>query len=184
VLTGLRRVNAGIGLACGLAMLACCAFILVEIVTRRLAFGLVGGTDEISGYVMAAIASWAGGYALVERAHIRVDILHRKLAAPGRALLDIASLAGLLAVSLALLFHGWGVVAKSIARGSASNTPLETPLWIPQSIWLAGWGWFALASAILLALALAAVARRDWAGVAEIAAPETDETLGPDEGAR
>ncbi|MEO1093217.1 MAG: hypothetical protein AAFX81_21580, partial [Pseudomonadota bacterium] len=38
----------------------------------------------------------------------------------------VRSLAGLLAVSLAHRFHGWGVVAKSIARGSASNTPLET----------------------------------------------------------
>ncbi|MEM6944572.1 MAG: TRAP transporter small permease [Pseudomonadota bacterium] len=176
ILRGLRRVNAGVGLACGLVLLAACLLILVEIFMRQVAFGLLGGTDEISGYVMAGVASWAAGYALVERAHIRIDILHRRLPGPGRTALDILSLSALLAVSGALLWHGWGVLSKTLERGSTSNTPLETPLWIPQSVWLAGWLWFTLATAILLALTIRAAMRADWAGAAAIAAPETDES--------
>lgn len=173
-LAWLRRINAGVGLACGLVLVATCALILIEIVARRVAFGLVGGTEEVSGYVMAAIASWAAGYALVERAHIRVDLLHRRLGPPARAGLDLLSLAGLAAVSGAVVAYGWRVVERSWTRDAASNTPLETPLWIPQGIWLAGWVWFLVASLALLAIALAAVARADWPLAAEAAAPESD----------
>ena len=170
-----RRLNTGVGLACGLVLVAACAMIMLEIVMRRIAFGLIGGTDEISGYVMAGIVSWGAGYALIERAHIRIDLLHRRLPDLGRALLDILSLAALLATSLVILFYGWNVLAKSLASHSTANTPLETPLWIPQSIWLAGWLWFAAASAVLLSLTVWATLRRDWVSVAEIAAPDSDE---------
>ncbi|MEM6677156.1 MAG: TRAP transporter small permease [Pseudomonadota bacterium] len=175
ILSGLRRVNAGVGLGCGLVLLLCCVFILVEIVTRRVAFGLFGGTDEISGYVMAGVASFACGYALVERAHIRVDLIHRRLPSAGRTLLDLASLGGLVAVAGALVFHGWGVLSKTIDRGSTANTPLETPLWIPQTLWLAGWVWFLAAAVVLTGLTFAAMLRADWAAAADVAAPETDE---------
>lgn len=175
-LAALRRANAGVGLACGLVLLAACLFILVEIVMRRVAFGIFGGTDEISGYVMAGVASFAAGYALVERAHIRIDILHRRLPALGRTMLDILSLAGLFAVSIALLYHGGGVLAKSLSAGSTANTPLETPLWIPQLVWLLGWVWFALAALVLLVLTIRFAMKADWASAAAIAAPETDES--------
>jgi len=170
-----RRLNTGVGLACGLVLVAACAMIMLEIVMRRIAFGLIGGTDEISGYVMAGIVSWGAGYALIERAHIRIDLLHRRLPDLGRALLDILSLAALLATSVVILVYGWNVLAKSVASHSTANTPLETPLWIPQSIWLAGWLWFAAASAVLLSLTVWATLRRDWVSVAEIAAPDSDE---------
>lgn len=175
-LAALRRVNAGVGLGCGLVLLAACAFILLEIVMRRVAFGIFGGTDEISGYVMAGVASFAAGYALVERAHIRIDILHRRLPAVGRTLLDILSLGGLFAVSLALLYHGGGVLSKSLSAGSTANTPLETPLWIPQLIWLLGWVWFAVAALALLVLTIRFALLADWSNAAVLAAPETDES--------
>lgn len=53
----IRRVNRGVGLACGIVLAAACTMIILEIVMRRIAFGLIGGTDEISGYVMAAVVS-------------------------------------------------------------------------------------------------------------------------------
>ncbi|MCP5367980.1 MAG: TRAP transporter small permease [Hyphomicrobiales bacterium] len=170
----IRRINRGVGLACGLALAAACAMIILEIVMRRVAFGLIGGTDEISGYVMAGVVSWAAGYALIERAHIRIDLLHRRLPVEGRAFLDVAALGALLATSVVVLVYGWKVLSKSLASHSTANTPLETPLWIPQTVWLAGWVWFALASAALLALTLWAVARRDWDAAAAIAGPESD----------
>lgn len=171
----MRRLNTYVGLGCGLVLVAACAMIIVEIVMRRVAFGLIGGTDEISGYVMAGVVSWGAGYALIERAHIRIDLLHRRLPNLGRALLDILSLAALLATSVVILIYGGQVLGKSLAGNATANTPLETPLWIPQSIWLAGWLWFAAASLVLLCLTVWATLRSDWADAAEIAAPDSDE---------
>lgn len=173
----LKRVNRMVGLGCGLVLVGTGILVLVEIVMRRVAFGLLGGTDEICGYVMAGLASWAAACALIERAHIRIDLMHRRLPVVGRTLLDMAGLAVLSTVAVMVVFYGWRVLAKSLASGSTANTPLETPLWIPQSVWLAGWLWFAFASLALLALTLWAALRRDWTTAAEIAGPEADEIL-------
>lgn len=171
----LQNANRVVGLGCGLALLGAGAMILFEIVMRRVAFGVLGGTDEISGYVMAGLVSWGAAYALIDRAHIRIDLLHRRVGPLSKTVLDMAALAALTAVSAVILTYGWAVLEKSVSRGSTANTPLETPLWIPQSIWLAGWVWFAFASTVLLLLTGWAAFRKEWAVAAAISGPESDD---------
>jgi TRAP-type mannitol/chloroaromatic compound transport system permease small subunit len=173
LLSALRRANRAVGLACGAALFLTGTFILVEIVLRQ-AGGALGGSDEISGYAMAGIAAWGAAYALTERAHVRIDLIQRRLAPKARAALDLLALTALTATAAIVAFYAWDVLAKTLARGSRANTPLETPLWIPQSIWFAGWVWFALSALALLAIATALVLRGELAA-AERAAGAVDE---------
>lgn len=160
IVAGLRRVNDAVAVAVGGLLLACVAFILADVTLRRFGSGL-GGTDEISGYAMAGATSWGMAYALTSLAHVRIDLLRQRLAGRGRATLDLLSLATLAGVALGVAWFGWGVLARTLVNQSRANTPLETPLWIPQALWWSGWVWFA-ASAILLWMAAAALAlRRD-----------------------
>ncbi|WP_208990390.1 TRAP transporter small permease subunit [Acuticoccus yangtzensis] len=154
----LQRTNRAMAVLLGIALLATAALILAEVTMRATSAGMLGGTDEISGYVMAGVAAWGFAYALLERAHVRIDILHRRLPPRGRAALDLLSIASLATVAGLVAFHGWGVLAKTIARSSRSNTALEVPLWIPQSIWLGGWVWFTLSALALLVAASVLVA--------------------------
>lgn len=155
-----RAVNRGIGIACGAVLLATGALILFEILLRQTAGSVLGGTDEISGYVMAAIATWGLSWALSERAHVRIDLLQRRLAPGGRAALDALALLSVACVAALVALHAWSVLSTSLARGSLANTPLETPLWIPQAIWLGGWAWFAVTAWLLAGCLLVALARR------------------------
>ena len=133
---------------------------LAEIVLRALGGGL-GGSDELTGYAMAALASWGLAWALAEGAHIRVEVALGRVPGAVRDALDVAALASVAAVALTVAVQGWGVVATSLDRGSAANTPLETPLWIPQAVWWAGWAWFAATACALTAAGAAlAVSRR------------------------
>jgi TRAP-type C4-dicarboxylate transport system permease small subunit len=150
IVAWLRRLNRAIALLGGGVLLATGAFILVEIVLRQTALGALGGSDEIAGYVMAAFATWGFSYALLERTHVRIDLLQRRLPPTGRALFDLLALGALAATASVVAFHAWSVLATTLDRGSRANTPLETPLWIPQSIWFAGWVWFAAVSLVLL----------------------------------
>ncbi len=155
----LARLNRAVAALVGIALLATVALILAEVGLRATSQGLLGGTDEISGYVMAGASAWGFAFALLERAHVRIDLLHRRLPDLGRAALDLLAMASLAVVAGLVAFHGWSVLAKTIARSSRSNTALEIPLWIPQSIWLAGWVWFAFCALALLVAGAVLVAR-------------------------
>jgi TRAP-type C4-dicarboxylate transport system permease small subunit len=169
VIGAVTRVNRAIARLLGIALLAMGALILVEIVLRQTVGSALGGSDEIAGYVMAAIATWGFAYALVERAHVRIDLVQRRLPPAARAWLDVFALALLTAVAAVVTLYGWRVLATTLERGSTANTPLETPLWLPQSIWLAGWAWFAATAALLLVAALGHVVRGRYRRVEQLA---------------
>jgi TRAP-type C4-dicarboxylate transport system permease small subunit len=164
VVSSLRRANDGIAIAVGALLLACVAMILAEVVLRRLGLAALGGTDEISGYVMAGATSWGMAYALTTLAHVRIDLLRQKTPPPVRAALDLLALGTLAAVALLVAWKGWAVLERTLNNASRANTPLETPLWIPQLLWWSGWVWFAAVAVILWLAAVALIARGDGAG--------------------
>ena len=172
LLVGLRRANTAVGSAVGVMLALTVIFIIADITLRQVGRSL-GGSDEISGYAMAITASWGLGYALLERAHVRIDLVHRRLPGTGRAVLDVASIAALALTAALVAFQCWPVLEKSLSRGSRANTPLETPLWIPQSLWFGGWLWFAGSALVMLAAAVGLLAngRRDafdeWFGAGD-----------------
>ncbi len=145
----LSRINYAIALIGGVVLLATVIFILVDIILRQTAGRGLGGSDEISGYVIAGVAAWGFSYALVERAHVRIDVLTGRLPAAGRAVFDLIATASLTFVAALVTSYGWRVFYRSWDRDSRANTPLETPLWIPQSIWLGGWAWLTLVAGIV-----------------------------------
>ncbi|WP_163264780.1 TRAP transporter small permease subunit [Chelativorans alearense] len=155
----LRRLNRLIALIVGVVLALTVVFILVDITLRQ--FGRsFGGSDEISGYVMAMVASWGLPFALLELAHVRIDLLRLRLATTGRSVLDILAISTTAAVTSVVAWQAWPVLEKTIDRGSRANTPLETPLWIPQAIWFSGWVWFAVVSTVLLFCAIGLIAQR------------------------
>lgn len=164
----LRRLNDRVAMGVGIVLLVCVAFTLVEIITRKLGAGL-GGVDEISGYVMAVTTAWGISYALTEQAHVRIDLLRQRLVPFGRAVFDVISMACLAGTALVVAWRGWGVLEKTLSTGARANTPLETPLWIPQTLWWLGWVWFAMSAAILLVSVAVRFATSDYKSVDQIA---------------
>lgn len=158
----LRRTNAIVALVLGVALVATVCFVLIDVIGRKTGWGSLGGSDEISGYVMAAVASWGLACALLERAHVRIDLIRLRLTETGQALMDVFAMIVTNGIVLLITYYCWPVLEKTIARGSRANTPLETPLWIPQGIWFAGWAWFAVSATglSLIGLAYLAAGRR------------------------
>ncbi|OWU70920.1 C4-dicarboxylate ABC transporter permease [Roseovarius sp. 22II1-1F6A] len=150
----LRRANRLVALILGVALVATVLFVLIDVVGRKTGWGSLGGSDEISGYVMAAVASWGLACALLDRAHVRIDLIRQRLRAGGQALLDLFAMIVTNGVVLLIAYYCWPVLQKTLERGSRANTPLETPLWIPQGIWFGGWAWFALSATALSLIAL------------------------------
>jgi TRAP-type C4-dicarboxylate transport system permease small subunit len=149
-------------LLAGYALLVLAFLIAAEILGRKLFNWSLQGVDELGGYALAVTASLGFGYAVLERAHTRVDVFLRLLPAPLRGLLHALAWTSLAAVALLMLWHARGALSETLLFGSIANSPLQTPLWIPQSVWLAGYVVFALIALLTALRAAILLARRDW----------------------
>jgi len=162
LLSRLRRINRAVAIAVGAIFFLCAGLVLVDIVLRRLGTSL-GGTDEISGYVMAIGTAWGMAFALLELSHVRIDFLRSLAAARTRAIFDLVSMFALAATVSIIAVQCWPVVATTLQNGSRANTPLETPLALVQVPWFAGWVWFAFMAWLTFMAALALVLKGEFA---------------------
>lgn len=153
VLDKLRSLNRRIAILTGIVLLTCVGIVLLDIILRRLGSSL-GGTDEISGYVMAIATSWGMAFTLLELGHVRIDILRSRNGRLGRAIFDLFAMTVMAGTVTLIALKCWPVLSRSLDFSSRANTPLETPLAWVQTPWFAGWVWFAIISWLTLVAAL------------------------------
>lgn len=135
-----------LALAAGYGLLGLALLVTVEILLRRfMNFSLQGG-DEFGGYVLAILAAFGFSFALLERAHTRVEILVERVSGPVQAGLNIFSAWCIALMAAFMAWRAYAALMESIEFGSLSGTPLMTPLWQPQSLWLIGLVFFAITS--------------------------------------
>jgi TRAP-type C4-dicarboxylate transport system permease small subunit len=162
LLTHLRRINRVVAGLVGLGLLACAAFVVADILTRRLLGHGFGGTEEISGYTIAISTAWGMGYALMELGHVRIDLIRNRTMRGVRALFDLFAMLTLAGTVSLIAVRAWPVLERSLQNGSRANTPLETPLALVQVPWFAGWVWFAGVAWLTFIAGLLLVLRRDF----------------------
>ena len=142
-------------------MLAAALLIGVDVTLRKVFDASIGGADELAGYALAIGSAWSLGAALADRAHIRIDSLYVLFPRWLRLALDFLGIALFLAFFGLIARHGWSVVQQSWVSGSRSQSALQTPTVLPQSIWLIGLALFFLIGLALLARAAILVTRGD-----------------------
>ena len=64
-----------------------------------------------------------------------------------------------LSFSCFFLFRSVGTLRDSVTYKSLSGTPLETPLWVPQFIWVLGLSFFVITSTIVFFYAIKAFSK-------------------------
>jgi TRAP-type C4-dicarboxylate transport system permease small subunit len=139
----------------------------VDVTLRKLFNASIGGADELAGYALALGTAWSLGAALLDRAHIRIDSLYVLFPRWLRLALDFAGLALFIAFFGLIARHGWSVVQQSWVSGSRSQSALQTPTVLPQSLWLVGLALFLLIGLALLAHAVMLIARGNAAAAAQ-----------------
>ncbi len=155
----LYRLSRLMVIACGWWLLAIVAMTCIEIVGRKFFGFSLQAVDELGAYSLAVTSAFGFTFTLLNRGHTRVDFLMTRLPAGAQAWLNALAMVLLAALALFAAWRGTNVLAESIEFQSRATTPLQTPLWIPQSLWLAGITLFAFASALLAGHALALLVR-------------------------
>ncbi|HYG88844.1 MAG TPA: TRAP transporter small permease [Azospirillum sp.] len=127
----------------GYILLLLCVLVVAETVGRKLFNFSLQGVDELGGYILALGSGIAFTVAYVDRAHIRIDLVHGLLPVASRALLTWVSTLLMALFAITLLYVGWLVLVETREFGSTAPTPWATPLIWPQSVWLASLAVFA-----------------------------------------
>lgn len=135
----------------GLLLFLASIMIAIEVVLRKAFAVSIGGADELSSYALAISCTWGFSYALFKKSHIRIDVLYSRLPKGGRAFFDLLAYGLLFIYLLTLSYFAFLVVKTSVLKHSVANTPLATPLWIPQTLWLLGLFWFGFMIFLILA---------------------------------
>ena len=167
----------------GALVLASAILVSVDVLIRKLFLISMGGADELSGYAFAIGTTWALAFTLLRRANVRVDALYTRLSQPVCAVLDIAALISLGLFIALLTWQAWSVLDTSLAFDARATTPLATPLWMPQILWLLGLILFMFTLIPLLLRAFFALLGGDLATVRRLAGARTIEEDAADEAA-
>lgn len=141
----LDRLTDSLALVVGAMVVVLSLLIFFDIVTRSLFRYSLQGTDELGGYTLAMVGSLGLAYTLLQRGHPRIDLGLRLLPLRLQAWLHVLAYATLTGFALFMGVHAFGELRETVAFGTITNTPLRTPLWVPQTLWLAGIVIFVLA---------------------------------------
>lgn len=164
----------------GGALIFAAFMVTVDVILRKLFSVTMGGADEITGYIFAIGTAWALTFTLLGRANVRIDALYQLLSRPVRALLDVVAVLVLGGFMFFVTKGAYSVFYGSLGWPfgetdfwSVSITPLQTPLAIPQGLWLVGLVFFLIALLLVSLRSLVALAQGDLAAVFKVAGPRT-----------
>lgn len=166
VLDRISRFAVYVGGAMLLAVAGLAAF---EVVARRTIGFTITGIDELSGYAYAISMAWGFAFTLFKRGHIRVDAVYVRLPNLARRALDVVALLSLAALMTFLSLRSLLLLKQSISLAAVSSSPLQVPLWIPQSLWLSGLVFFVLCLWLLSLRAVLAMWRGDYCTIERMA---------------
>lgn len=130
-------------------------YICADVFARKIFSFSVKGSIELSGYSMAVMSGWIFSYALITKSHVRIDILYTNFSTKLKVFVDFLAYISLLVFFTPLTYYSFRFFKTSLIRQSVANTPLHTPLWIPQSIWIVGlifFVWIILLSILKMAI--------------------------------
>lgn len=167
----------------GLILLALSLFVAAETVSRKLFNFSFQGADELGGYVLAVCGALSFTIALLQRAHIRIDLVHERLPAWAQAILNCLSAVSLGIMGLFLARYCWLVVRDTLEYGSTAPTAWATPMIYPQSVWYLCLLIFSVTSVLLALVAIRHLLTGNLAALNEDFKPkgvmeELDEELG------
>jgi TRAP-type C4-dicarboxylate transport system permease small subunit len=158
---------------CGWWLIAFSLASCFEMVARKLFQFSLQGVDEIGGYTLAVTSAVGFSYTLITRGHTRIDFLVSRFGEKTRAALNCLAMVTLASVVLFAALRGWNVLAETIEFQSTATTPLQTPLWIPQSMWYVGIVLFAAIATYLAVHSMWLLARGKPAEVNRYYGPQT-----------
>jgi TRAP-type C4-dicarboxylate transport system permease small subunit len=151
-------------LAGAIILFGCAGLISIDVVTRYFFKRGMVESFELSGYALAAAIGLGMGFAVTQKANIRVDILLDSLPDKVRVACDILASLSLTVIAVTLAWFSFGTLQASWTMNAKSISALQMPMVLPQGIWWVGLFWFACMAVLIPVQAITRLMARDRAG--------------------
>lgn len=148
LLRAVEQLAVMLALFAGMAIAVLAVLITIDIVGRDFFGASIQGTDEIGGYVLAFVGSLGMALTLLRRGHPRIEIFFRFFPRGLRDALHALAQLAMAGFAVFMAWHALGELQTTLRFGAITNTPLQTPLWVPQAVWLAGMIFFAITACL------------------------------------
>ncbi|MBT3807536.1 MAG: TRAP transporter small permease [Desulfobacula sp.] len=165
----LEKISSGSVIMCGLLLVGMSLFIALEVILRKFFFISTKGADELSAYTFAIVCAWSLSYTLIKKGHIRIDFLYAKLPFFIQRILDVVAFIALATFVSPMTYYTFKTLKTSIVRFSKANTPLQTPMWIPQILWFSGLLFFFIVVIVFTLMILKMAFKKQFKEMAEFA---------------
>lgn len=165
-----RTSLAAMRLGGGLILLSA-LMVTVDVIFRQWAGKSIAGLDEVSGYFFAIATAAAFSAGLIRRFNVRIEGVYRFVPRPVRVILDFLAIVALVGYLGIVVWVASDLVMSSYTNWSRSISPLQTPLFIPQIVWISFLGLAVVAGLCLIGLSVSALLARDWTALQSLIGP-------------
>ena len=128
-MNGITRLNKAIGVAVAFLIFAIFVFILLEVFLRYLFNAPTVWTNELTQLIFGVYAVLSGGYLLVYRGHVNVDLFYGMFSRRGQAIVDVFTSVLFFVFVLALLYFGIDMARDSMSNWETSFSAWNPPIW-------------------------------------------------------
>lgn len=123
------RLNFWVGRFWALAIFVVTFAVLYEVVARTAFDQPTLWSNETTVYVSAVAYLIAGGYALLYRRHVRIDLVYDRLSERTRARLDLVTFVFFVIYIGGLVWVGTTMGWTSFTQSEGTGTPWNPPIW-------------------------------------------------------
>jgi TRAP-type mannitol/chloroaromatic compound transport system permease small subunit len=126
---GIDRLNYWVGTAWALTVIIVTAAVVYEVIVRTVFGRPTTWSNEVTIYVSACAYLVAGGYAMLYRQHVRIDVLYLAVSPANQRRLDVATFVFFAAYCLTLIVVGGQLAWTSFGQSETTGTPWNPPIW-------------------------------------------------------
>ncbi len=122
------RLNAAIGTVTAVSLLALIGLVVWEVYLRYVVGAPTTWGNELISYFFAAYILLGGGYTLLHRDHVSMDIVYAQLSPRGKAIIDSLT-AGFVIIYCVVLLHQTGIMTyEAWESGQRAGSDWSPPL--------------------------------------------------------
>ena len=123
------RLNEWVGWLLGPMIVFVSAAIIYEVVSRGAFSRATTWVNESVTYGSSAVYLLVGGYALLHRRHVRIDLIFGVISPRAARILDLVTLPFLVAYALALIIAGGELAWASFLQTEGTGSPWNPRIW-------------------------------------------------------